>query len=48
MKPENREVLVVAAPVFIAQAIVGIALILGATVIISNHTIWATLIGVVQ
>lgn len=43
--PDRSELLAVAAPVFIAQAVVGVALFLGATIMVRGHTLWAVVIG---
>lgn len=47
-RPEPVELIAVATPVFIAQAVVGVVLILGATILVQGHTLWAVVIGWVQ
>lgn len=44
-KPEPVELIAAATPVFIAQAVVGVVMFLGAAVMINGHTLWATIIG---
>jgi hypothetical protein len=47
-RPENREIIVIATPIFAAQAVVGVALFLGAAVLVQGHTLWAVIIGWTQ
>lgn len=47
-KPDNREIIVVAAPIFAAQAVVGVALFLGAAIVVQGHTLWGAIIGFAQ
>ena len=46
-RPEPVELIAVATPVFLAQAVVGVALILGAAITIQGHTLWAIVTGMV-
>jgi len=47
-KPERREIVAVAAPIFAAEAVVVVVMFLGATVIINGHTLWAAVLGWTQ
>lgn len=44
-KPEPVELIAVATPVFLAQAVVGVAVILGAAITIQGHALWTVLLG---
>lgn len=43
--PKPVELIAVATPVFIAQAVVGIAVVLGAAITIQGHALWTVLLG---
>jgi hypothetical protein len=47
-KPESVEIIAIVTPIFAAQAVVGIALFLGAAVLVQGHTLWAVIIGWTQ
>lgn len=47
-KPEPIELIAVATPVFLAQAVVGVALFLGAAILVQGHTLWGAIIGLAQ
>lgn len=44
-RPEPVELIAVATPVFIAQAVVGVAMILGAAITVQGHAIWTVVLG---
>jgi hypothetical protein len=43
--PEPVELIAAATPVFIAQAVVGVAVVLGAAVTIQGHALWTVILG---
>lgn len=44
-KPEAGEVLAVAAPVFVAEAVVVVVMFMGAAITVNGHTIWSAILG---
>jgi len=44
-RPQTVELIAVATPVFLAQAVVGVAVILGAAITIQGHALWTVLLG---
>jgi hypothetical protein len=47
-KPDRKEVAIVIAPVFIAEAVVIVALFVGASVVIRGHVLWAFILGMIE
>ena len=47
-KPAPRELAVIAAPIFLAEAAVVAALFLGAVIVVQGRTLWAVVLGWVQ
>lgn len=45
MKHPAREIAAVAVPIFIAEAVVAIALFLGAAITIEGHVLWVMIVG---
>lgn len=44
-KPDRREIIITAAPIFAAEAVVVVALFLGAVVTINGHALWTVIVG---
>lgn len=44
-KPDPRDLIAVGVPVFMAEAVVVVALFVGASVIVNGHTLWGVVIG---
>jgi hypothetical protein len=45
-KPDPVEIVAVAAPIFIAEAVVVVVLFLGIAVTVQGHTIWGVIAGI--
>lgn len=41
----NHEIVAVAAPIFIAEAVVAVALFLGVAITVQGHTLWGWIVG---
>lgn len=44
-KPDRREIMITAVPIFAAEAVVVVALFMGAVITINGHALWAYLVG---
>lgn len=43
--PDPREIAAVAVPIFIAEAVVAVALFLGTAVTVQGHVLWTLIVG---